>query len=47
MKTVYSTKRGQVERVYITERSYSDAYPRRLALQGDYGCWPPYRFLFL
>ena len=28
---VYSIKRGQVERVYITERSHSSAYPRRLA----------------
>ena len=32
MKYVYSTKRGQVERIYITERSSSSAYPRRLAL---------------
>lgn len=29
---VYSTKRGQVERVYITERSHSFAYPRRLEI---------------
>lgn len=32
MKYVYSTKRGQVERIYITERSNSSAYPRRVEI---------------
>lgn len=32
MKYVYSTKRGHVERVYITERCNSSAYPRRLEI---------------
>ena len=31
MKHVYSTKRGQTERIYITERSQSSAYPRQMA----------------
>ena len=31
MKFVYAIKRGQVERVYITERCNSAAYPRRMA----------------
>ena len=32
MKYVYSIKRGTVERVYITERCNSTAYPRRVAI---------------
>ena len=29
---LYSTKRGQIERVFITERAQSSAYPRRLEI---------------
>jgi hypothetical protein len=32
MKYVYSTKRGQAERIYIAERSQSSAYPRRVEI---------------
>lgn len=32
MRHVYSTKRGQVERIFITERSNSEAYPRRMEI---------------
>jgi len=32
MNTVYTIKSGQIERVYITERCHSSAYPRRVAI---------------
>jgi hypothetical protein len=32
MNTVYTIRSGEVERVYITERCHSSAYPRRVEI---------------